>query len=294
MSDRKIPARSQVANLNTGSGATGPAGPTGATGPTGPAGATGAGATGATGVGATGPTGPAGATGAGATGATGTQGATGPGAGATGATGSAGAGGAAGATGATGAGATGATGPAGPAGASGATGPAGSGATGATGPAGGGGAAGATGPTGPAGAGGAAGATGATGPHVTSNTLETVSGAIGLSTTPTYTSGSFVSATGKVLVAASMAITSTAGGLGTMVAADPVVFTLLRDGSPIGPLVGEGATADGLAFGALGSLTFIDTVTPLSSHTWAIQAAISNSHTAGVFSGAASIVIVDL
>lgn len=185
-------------------------------------------------------------------------------------------------------GATGATGPTGPTGvgATGATGATGVGATGATGPAGSpGGATGATGPTG-------VGATGATGAGATSHHAYSQNGSIiAASTTPTFTSASYTSATGNVEILASM----TATGLGaTLAAGDAVVFALLQDGSTL-------AGSASLSVGAAGSSNADASATlhwvgaASGAHTYAIQATVlTGGHTATVQVGQAAISLIDL
>lgn len=195
-----------------------------------------------------------------------------------------------GASGPTGpAGATGATGPTGTTGGAGATGATGSGATGATG------AAGATGPgggaTGATGAGGAAGATGATGAANTGHNAYSQNGStIGASTTPTFTSGSYTSTSGTILIIASM----TASGLGASLAAsDTVAFNLLQDGSVIGTSPSMSVGAVGATPDAPATLSMI--LAASGAHTYAIEASVlTGSHTATVQVGQASITISDL
>jgi hypothetical protein len=197
-----------------------------------------------------------------------------------------------GASGPTGpAGATGATGPTGTTGGAGATGATGSGATGATG------AAGATGPgggaTGATGAGGAAGATGATGAANTGHhAYSQNASAISASATPTFTSGSYTSVSGTILIVASM----TAGGLGaTLAANDGVAFNLLQDGSALAgsaELV-VGSVLAGSQQAASATLHWIGVAS--GAHTYAIQAdVLSGGHTATVQIAQAAISITDL
>jgi hypothetical protein len=208
--------------------------------------------------------------------------------------------GATGAGGATGPqGATGATGPAGSNGtngATGATGPTGTGATGATGAVGATGTAGspggATGATGAAGTAGAAGATGATGAANTGHHAYSQNGStIGASATPTFTSGSYTSVSGTILIVASMTATSLGG---TLTAGDAVVFNILQDGSAL-------AGSSSLSVGAAGTVNADATVTlhwigaASGAHTYAIQAdVLSGGHTATVQIAQAAISITDL
>jgi hypothetical protein len=114
---------------------------------------------------------------------------------------------------------------------------------------------------------------------------------VSASTTPTFTSGSYTSTSGTILIIATM----TATGLGaTLAANDAVVFNLLQDGSIIGtsPSMSVGAAGPG-PVDASGALSMI--LAASGAHTYAIQATVlTGSHTATVQIGQAAISITDL
>lgn len=115
-------------------------------------------------------------------------------------------------------------------------------------------------------------------------------------TTVDYTSAAHICKTGRVLVIAD--ITASKNG-GTIAAGDQVTLTLQRDigGTPVqvGGDKRVGAITTGTDVAAAGSLSYVDTVTPGSTHTYSIQAAVNTAgHTAGILADEAQVTVIDL
>lgn len=137
---------------------------------------------------------------------------------------------------------------------------------------------------------------GASGGVVGNNLAQTNAAPIAPSTTPHWDSSSFTPRGSRVLVIATM--TASKNG-GTLAAGDGVTFSLIRDvgGTPVtvgGTERAAAATVTGGDVVANATLAFIDTVTPSAAHTYSIEAAPSGGHTAGILTGEASIVVIDL
>lgn len=136
---------------------------------------------------------------------------------------------------------------------------------------------------------------GASGTPVGHNDCETNGAPIGSpSATVDWTSSSFTSRTGKVLV---IGIATFSKGSGNLADGDLVTFNLVRDigGTPVtvGGQVRVGAVTAGSDVCAYATYAFTDSVTPQTAHTWSIQAA-SGGHT-GIFATAeATIIILDI
>ncbi|MGH2997693.1 MAG: hypothetical protein ACRDNM_00175 [Gaiellaceae bacterium] len=119
---------------------------------------------------------------------------------------------------------------------------------------------------------------------------------IGPAGTIALTAPSFTPRTGNVRIIA----TGSCSG-GTAVATDSVTYTLLRDGVQI-PGSPEMLSDISTVGTANGSLSWDDTVTPNTAHTWALQAQITNGsgHTiefpigGGSAGGLASIILQEL
>lgn len=107
-----------------------------------------------------------------------------------------------------------------------------------------------------------------------------------------WTSSAFTSRTGKVLVLGTM--TMSKGG-GTLVAADQVIFVLVRDQAganiPISASVRIGAVTTGADVCAIGFAAVVDSP-PTGAHTYTIQA--SAVHTGTVLTAEASITAIDV
>jgi hypothetical protein len=81
---------------------------------------------------------------------------------------------------------------------------------------------------------------------------------------------------------------------GTLAVGDAIVFQILRDGLPFGGQERVGAVAVGADVAASAEVSFIDTVTPGGTHTYAIRGTVVGGHTAGVLIAEAAIVVIDL
>lgn len=109
--------------------------------------------------------------------------------------------------------------------------------------------------------------------------------------TAAWTSSPFVSVTGRVEISAEMTLSKNSG---TLAAGDVVIFTMLRDGTPIGGQSRDTARTNGSDVIADGDLVWVDTPVPGASHTYAIIATILGGHTAGILTHEATIVVQDI
>jgi hypothetical protein len=89
----------------------------------------------------------------------------------------------------------------------------------------------------------------------------------------------------NVKITASLQIVSTG-----LPSSDDIAFTILRDGAPIGPTI-EDSTDIVRGFTKVTGLTWVDTVAPLSTHTWSIGATNLNGDVMSSLAGHSSILV---
>lgn len=115
---------------------------------------------------------------------------------------------------------------------------------------------------------------------------------VAASASPIFTAAPFVSRTGRVRVTANVTFSKNSG---TLAAGDNVTVTLEKDAGAMGGQQRAVAATDGSDVIASASLTWIDTVTPGSSHTYGVQASgISGGHTAGILATECVLTVQDV
>lgn len=116
---------------------------------------------------------------------------------------------------------------------------------------------------------------------------------IGPAATVTFSAPAFTPVSGRVLVVGTGVLTP---GGGTQAAGDVAAGELLRDGVAIPgsatPFWGHAAEGTVITASVMGF--WIDSVTPNTSHVWAISGLVGGGHTAGFSAGQASITLLEL
>jgi hypothetical protein len=126
-----------------------------------------------------------------------------------------------------------------------------------------------------------------------SNSLNQANAApVGPANAVSWTSSAFIPRTGFVRIGAQMTVTGTGG---TAVAGDAITFSIVRDGATVIGAPLQLNIAPGTLVTSAGTLLWEDSVTPGTSHTWAIRATdFTGGHTLLLPTGLAMIQLLEL